>query len=79
MSIALDDEGHKYEYMTTKLLECKKSTKYYISKVYLSAHVSMNFFQFVDVSYSIKNIINAYSRKWLPIDNDANISISSGP
>ncbi|RDX63514.1 hypothetical protein CR513_58053, partial [Mucuna pruriens] len=34
---------------------------------------------FFVVFYSTKNIIDAYSRQWFSIDNDANILTSSGP
>ncbi|RDX81725.1 hypothetical protein CR513_37564, partial [Mucuna pruriens] len=33
----------------------------------------MNFIQFIDASYLIKNIINAYFGQWLPIGNDSMI------
>ncbi|RDX90006.1 hypothetical protein CR513_28184, partial [Mucuna pruriens] len=46
---------------------------------YPCSHVIAAWSHFVDVSYLIKNIVDAYSRQWFLVGNNANIFASSGP
>ncbi|XP_027364652.1 uncharacterized protein LOC113871751 [Abrus precatorius] len=69
--------GHKWTViLSTRYCECGKfkALRYPCSYVIaVCAHISIDFWQFVDPVYTLHNVVNAYSSQWWPLGNENNI------